>query len=115
MDAFTPNSTATPGWGAQGWSAPGWGAPGWGAMDAAAWPSMMQAFWAWPSSPWALYQTPLTAMMMSAGMPYTVALPTARASTATLDAADATRQQVLNVFSAYRSDGGHGSAHSFRG
>ena len=76
-------------------------------------PAMMDAFMAWRVLPWSFYQTPLTAMMLSAGLPYTVAAPTARASTATMDAAEAAHQQIMNVFSAYRSDGGHGTAQSF--
>lgn len=93
-----------------------------GASSAASWPgivpgsmpAMMDAFMAWRILPWAFYQTPLTAMMLSAGLPYAVAAPAARASTATMDAAEAAHQQMLNVFSAYRSEGGHGAAHIFR-
>ena len=85
----------------------------WPTMMPGTMPAMMDAFMAWRVLPWSFYQTPLTAMMLSAGLPYTVAGPTARASTATMDAAEAAHQQMLNVFSAYRSDGGHGTSQSF--
>lgn len=67
------------------------------------------AFWAMPMPPmtWACMQLPLTCMMVSAGMPLSVATPSAKASTAAMDAADAARQQFAKVYSAYRSDGGH--------
>lgn len=63
-------------------------------------------FWPWPMA-WATMQLPLTAMMVSAGVPYAVASPSAKASTAAMEAADAARQQIEKVYSAYRSDGGH--------
>ena len=63
---------------------------------------------AWTAStPWALWQTPMTMMFMSFGMPHSVASPAARASAASFDAADAAQQQMQKVYSAYRSDGGH--------
>jgi hypothetical protein len=66
---------------------------------------------AWANAnPWTLWQPQLTMMMMTAGMPYSVASPAARASTASMDAADAARQQMERAFAAYRSDGGHASA-----
>lgn len=73
------------------------------------WLGMVQAFWSSPAMSWSMYQSPMAAMMVSAGMPYAMALPAARASTSALDAAEAARQQALKVFSAYRSDGGHAS------
>lgn len=73
------------------------------------WLAMMRAFWSQPAMSWTMYQSPMAAMMVSAGMPYAMALPAARASTSALDAAEAARQQALKVFSAYRSDGGHAS------
>ena len=87
-------------------SASGWTAPG----AANFFPELMASFWTWPSSPWDLYRTPLTAMMMTAGLPYDVASPSAKAGTCAMDAADAARQQMDNLFSAYRSDGGHAAA-----
>ena len=87
----------------------GWTAPG----AANFFPDLIASLWTWPTSPWALYQTPLTAMMMSAGMPYNVASPSAKAGTSAMDAADAARQQMDNVLSAYQSDGGHAAAQAF--
>ena len=49
-------------------------------------------------------------MIMSAGMPYKVASPSAKASTAAMDAAHAAHQQMDKIYSAYRSDGGHAAA-----
>ncbi len=52
----------------------------------------------WGMSPWAMYQAPMVAMMLSYGVPYTVAAPTARASTSAMDAADAACAQWRLVF-----------------
>jgi hypothetical protein len=82
----------------------------WGSIPQANPAAMLAPFWGWAASPWAFMQTPLTAMMMSAGFPYDVASPSAKAGTAAMDAADAARQQMDNVMSAYRSDGGHAAA-----
>lgn len=74
---------------------------------------MIRAYWSMPPMPWSLCQMPMTAMFISAGIPYAVAAPAARASAAALDAADAARLQAikaLDAYSAYRSDGGHASA-----
>ncbi len=81
----------------------------WGQGPAAAL-GPMAAFWPWSAMGWTVMQTPLTAMMMSAGMPYKVASPSAKASTAAMDAAHAARQQMDKMYSAYRSDGGHAAA-----
>ena len=85
-------------------------ATAWGSFPQPNPAAMMAPIWGWAASPWAVMQNPLTAMMMQAGFPYAVALPSAKASTAAMDAADAARQQIDNVFSAYRSDGGHAAA-----
>lgn len=66
-------------------------------------------FWPWPVA-WASMQMPLTVMMVSAGVPYAIASPSAKAGTAVMDAADAAREQMGKIYSAYRSDGGHASA-----
>lgn len=74
---------------------------------------MARAFWTMPAMPWTLWHMPMATMFVSAGMPYAVAAPFARASAAALDAADAARLQAVEAFeaySAYRSDGGHASA-----
>ena len=60
------------------------------------WPASVQAYWS--GTPWALYQGPMMAMMLSYGVPYAVAAPTARASTSAMDAADAACTQWRLVF-----------------
>jgi hypothetical protein len=72
--------------------------------------AMLAPFFGLAASPWAFMQTPLTAMIMQAGFPYDVASPSAKAGTAAMDAADAARQQMDHVMSAYRTDGGHAAA-----
>jgi hypothetical protein len=64
------------------------------------------AFWPWPVT-WAYWQMPLTAMMVSAGVPYSVASPSAKAGTAAMEAAEAARLQFEKAYAAYRTDGGH--------
>jgi len=59
-------------------------------------PPAVQAFWG--ATPWTLYQAPMMAMMLSYGVPYAVAAPTARASTSAMDAADAACAQWRLVF-----------------
>lgn len=59
-------------------------------------PPAVQAFWA--ATPWTFYQAPMMAMMLSYGVPYAVAAPTARASTSAMDAADAACAQWRLVF-----------------
>ncbi len=80
------------------------------------WMKLTTDFWFnrapnWPAATgWMMWQTPMTLMLMSTGMPHSVASPAARASAASLDAADAAHQQMTRAFAAYRSDGGHASA-----
>lgn len=74
------------------------------------WQPLSGTPFSWTPFSWTMYQWPMTAMLMSAGMPHSVAAPTAQASTASLDAFDAAREQAERIFSAYRSDGGHASA-----
>jgi len=50
-------------------------------------------FWQAMPMPWSFYQAPLMAMMLTYGVPYSVAAPTARASTCAMDAADAACSQ----------------------
>ncbi len=59
-------------------------------------PASVQAFWG--ATPWTFYQGPMVAMMLSYGVPYAVAAPTARASTSAMDAADAACAQWRLVF-----------------
>jgi hypothetical protein len=54
---------------------------------------------------------PMAFMMMSSGVPHTVAWPTAEANAAVLDAADAATQSIKKVFASYQSEGGHASSH----
>jgi hypothetical protein len=60
---------------------------------------------------------PMAYAMMSAGVPRAVALPTAEANIAAMDAAQLAQQSISKTFSSYRSDSGHavspmGSAHA---
>lgn len=80
------------------------------------WMKFTTDFWfnrapAWATAPaWTIWHGPFTLMLMSTGMPHSVASPAARASAASLDAADAAREQMSLAFAAYRSDGGHAAA-----
>lgn len=76
----------------------------------AQWAKTFAPFFPWPVMTWAMTQMPLTAMLLSTGMPYSVASPSAKAGTCAMDAAEAARQQMQNVYAAYRSDGGHAAA-----
>jgi hypothetical protein len=66
------------------------------AMMATVLPPSVQAFWG--VTPWTVYQGPMVAMMLSYGVPYAVAAPTARAGTSAMDAADAACAQWRLVF-----------------
>ncbi|MFN0219814.1 MAG: hypothetical protein ACKVP4_13485 [Hyphomicrobium sp.] len=83
------------------------------ADPAALWSSMMTSYWTLPAVSWSLYQGPLTMMLVTSGLPYAIAGPTARASTAALDAADALRLQTIQTFAAFRTDGGHAATQLF--
>lgn len=76
---------------------------------------MMRTYFGAPAFSWTMYQWPWTMMLISAGMPQSVASPTARCSAATLDAVDAAREQMTKMFSAYRSEGGHASTQALQG
>lgn len=69
-------------------------------------------FGAFPFNPFAPSPTvwPMAAMMMGAGVPRTVAWPTAEANAAMLDAADAMATSVKQATSSYQSQGGHAVA-----
>lgn len=60
-----------------------------------------------PPSAW-----PMAFMLMSSGVPHSVAWPTAEANAAVMDAADAATQSIKQVMASYRTDGGHGAASS---
>lgn len=82
------------------------------AMSAAnSFADMMQAWGLpWPRASWNMCQMPMTAWLMSSGLPYAVAEPTARGNAASMEAADAAREGMNRAFSAFRTDGGHASA-----
>lgn len=73
--------------------------------QARAWQSMMTAPWTLSPAAW-----PMAYMMMSSGVPQSVAWPTAEANVAAADAAQAATEAVEQAFSSYRSDGGHAVA-----
>ncbi len=75
------------------------------------WAGMMRSYgWPVPEPSWMMWQHPMTAALMSAGMPYSVASPTARANASAMDAADAARDGFNKAFSSYHSDGRHAAA-----
>lgn len=80
------------------------------AAAAEMWSAMVSAFWSQPAVSWSLYRGPWTMMFVGAGLPYAIVAPAVCASTSALDAADAVRLQTVEVFSAFRTDGGHASA-----
>ncbi len=76
------------------------------------WAEMMRSF-GWPVAQpsWTMWQHPMTAALMSAGMPYSVASPTARANASAMDAADAARDGFNKAFASYQTGSGHAAAH----
>lgn len=54
---------------------------------------------------------PMAFQMMKSGVPRTVALPTAEANVAAIEAATIAQQAVARIFSAYQTDGGHAAVH----
>ena len=75
--------------------------------------AMVKAYWTLPAITWSLYRGPMTLALVNAGMPYAIAAPTARASAAALDAADAMRMQTIKSFASYHSESGHASSQLF--
>ncbi|HKZ95663.1 MAG TPA: hypothetical protein VJ045_01635 [Hyphomicrobiaceae bacterium] len=83
----------------------------WGAVAGiSAAPDAISPFAAW----WGMLQPrgspegwPMAFMLMAAGVPRSVAWPTAQANVAALDAAEAATASFNNAFSSYRSEGGH--------
>lgn len=73
--------------------------------QAKAWQSMMTAPWTLSPAAW-----PMAFVMMSSGVPQSVAWPAAEANAAAVDAAQAATEAVEQAFSSYRSDGGHAVA-----
>lgn len=82
----------------------------WGASPAKVFAGPFASFWPWSAMRWDHVQSPITAMFMSVGMPFAIAAPSAKASTAALDAAHAAREQMDKLYAVYRSDSGHAVA-----
>ncbi len=70
-----------------------------------AWQAMMLTPWKLTPTAW-----PMAYMMMSSGVPESVAVPTASANAAAADAVMAATEAVQKATSSYRSDGGHAVA-----
>lgn len=92
------------------------GAPVAAMPSAMAWPfgwpaQFFQPWLAMMSSPRAATAWPMAFMMMSIGIPQSVARPAAEANAAAMDATRIAANAVERAFSTYRSDGGHASAH----
>lgn len=63
------------------------------------------------SSPRVSSSWPMAMMLVSVGVPHAVAVPTAEANAATLEALTIARTEAERMYSAYRSEGGHASTH----
>lgn len=61
----------------------------------------MKAISSWPVVPWSWVQPSLVTMMISAGLPYAVANPASKASTAALTAAEVWREQTAEALSLF--------------
>jgi hypothetical protein len=72
-------------------------------------PFAAAAFNPWANTPFASW--PMAFWMMSAGVPGTVAFPTANANQAAMDAAETAANAVNRAFSSYQTGGGHASWH----
>lgn len=82
-----------------------WVPPNWPTTAAAWWQQPANVNWAMSSFmpaaamvPWGFYQAPMISMMVSNGVPYAVAAPSARASTSAMDAAGAAYTQWRLIF-----------------
>jgi hypothetical protein len=71
-------------------------------------PAAMLEFWGMSRAPVAW---PMAFMMISAGLPRSVAVPAAEANAAVLDAAELAGEALQNAYARYRSDSGHASTH----
>jgi hypothetical protein len=71
----------------------------------AAFSAWLDMFTAVPSPAW-----PMACMMIASGVPRSIAVPTAEANMAVMDAAEAASTSVQQVFASYRSDSGHAVA-----
>ena len=91
------------------WSAAFGAASGFNQMTANSFAAadMVKSFWpaaAWQPFSWTMYKWPMTAMMVSAGVPHAVASPAADAGMATMDAVDAAREQASLIFAFFGGD-----------
>lgn len=88
-----------------------WPAPLWSMPSQPAQAELLAMMWA---APWRLdmplVATPMVAWMVAAGIPRSVAEPTAKANLAAMDAAQTTIESVQQVFASYRSESGHAAA-----
>ena len=87
-------------------------------QNTAAWTSgwqdaMNACCWMWPNASFNAFQMPMTAWLMAAGLPYSVAAPTARANAASMDAAQAAREGFEKLMTTFRNDSGHALAPMF--
>lgn len=76
---------------------------------------IIKSFWpaaAWQPFTWTMYKWPMTAMMISAGVPHAVASPAADAGMATMDAVDCAREQASQIFAFFGGDTTKASAPS---
>jgi hypothetical protein len=75
-----------------------------------------------PSNPMAAWLTmfpfaqqnaawPMAVMMMSRGVPHSVAWPAAEANAAVLEAADVATKSIQKAFASYHAEGGHAASH----
>ena len=105
------SQAAPPVWNPFAWAAPqsfaaspySFGGSGVAANPFAAWLGMFP-FAATPAA-W-----PMAYMFMASGVPRSVALPTAEANVAAMEAVDVAAVSVRQAFSNYRTDGGHANA-----
>ncbi len=99
-------------WGANPWLAATaqWATNSW----STGWQDAMKACsWAWPHASFSTLEMPMTAWLMAAGFPYSVAAPAARANAASMDAAQAAREGFEKVIASFRNEGGHALAPIF--
>ncbi len=81
---------------------------------ASGWQDAMNACcWMWPNVSANAFHMPMIGWLMAAGLPYSVAAPTARANAASMDAAQAAHEGFEKLMSTFRNDSGHALAPMF--
>lgn len=81
---------------------------------ASGWQDAMNACcWMWPNVSVNAFHMPMIGWLMAAGLPYSVAAPTARANAASMDAAQAAHEGFEKLMSTFRNDSGHALAPMF--